>query len=335
MINESDVSKIEKMIEEGSGFWVSSILIAGNELGIFNVLSGSKKSVEDISSKIKGKLRGTGILLNALTAIGYIKKVNGLYLNTPFSEKYLVKGKETYMGSALGHYYHMWQDWGNLVNVVKKGSGHIEFEKKFLKTDARQTEVFIDTMYQLGLYDAITLASQLDIDGVKRVLDVGGGPGHYSFAMIERNPGIKATILDLPLTLRVTKKYIKKRNMVGKVNTLEGNFLEADYGNNYDLVLLSHVLHSNSFKGCQKMIDKSYKALNKGGMIVVHEFILNNDKATPPEPAIFSVNMLVNTKEGASYSISELTSLLKNAGFKGFKNGRVTERSGFLIGYKK
>ena len=324
MINKSDAAKIEKMIEEGSGFWTSSILIAGNELGVFNALSGSKKTAEDVTRKIKGKLRGAEILLNALAAMGYIKKVKKFYINTPFSEKYLVKGKETYMGSALGHYYQMWQDWGNLVNIVKKGSDHIEFEKKFLKTDAKQTEVFIDTMYQLGFYDAMTLASGLDLDGVKRVLDVGGGPGHYSFAMIEKNPGIKATVLDLPLTLRVTKKYINKRNMVGKVDTLEGNFLEADYGNNHDLVLLSHVLHSNSFKDCQKMINKSYKALNKEGMIVIHEFVLNNDKATPPDPAIFSVNMLVNTKEGASYSISELTSLLKNAGFKGFKHGSVT-----------
>lgn len=335
MINKSDAEKIVKMIEEGSGFWTSSILIAGNQLDIFNTLSSGKKTAQEVAKKMKAKPRGTEIFLNALAAMGYIKKVKEYYINTPFSAKYLVKGKNTYMGSALGHYYHMWQDWGNLVNVVKKGSEHIEFEKKFLKTNARQTEVFIDTMYQLGLYDAITLASELDLDGVKRVLDVGGGPGHYSFAMIEKNPGIKATVLDLPLTLRVTKKYIKKRNMGGKVDTLEGNFLEADYGNNYDLVLLSHVLHSNSFKDCQKMINKSYRALNKGGRVVIHEFILNNDKATPSDAAIFSVNMLVNTKEGASYSVSELTSLLKNAGFKGFKNGRVTERSGFLIGYKK
>ncbi|OGL48735.1 MAG: hypothetical protein A3C43_08110 [Candidatus Schekmanbacteria bacterium RIFCSPHIGHO2_02_FULL_38_11] len=334
MIAKSDSKKIVQMIEEGSGFWTSSILIAANQLDIFDALS-LKKTAQEVAKKINGKLRGTEILLNALTAMGYIKKVNEFYMNTPFSEKYLVKGKETYMGSALGHYYQMWKDWGNLVDIVKNGSGDIQFEKKFLETDANQTEVFIDTMYQLGQQDSVTLASKLDLKGVKRVLDVGGGPGHYSFAMIEKNPQIRATVLDLPLTLRVTKKYIKKRNMTGKVDTIEGDFTKDDYRKGYDLILLSHVLHSNSLKDCQKMINKSYRALNGGGRIVIHEFVLNDDKFTPPDAAIFSVNMLVNTKEGASYSISEITSLLKSAGFKNFRHGRVTERSGFVVGYKE
>jgi len=334
LITESDAKKIERMIEEGSGFWISSILIAGNQLGVFNALSGKRQTAKEVARKIKAKLRGTEILLNALVAMGYLKKVKNSYINTPFTEKYLVKGKDTYMGSALGHYFQMWQAWGDLVTVVKKGAEYIEFEKKFLKTDAKQTEVFIDTMYQLGLYDAMNLASKLDLSKVKRVLDVGGGPGHYSFAMIEKNPEIKATILDLPLTLKVTNKYIKKRNMVEKVNTLEGDFLKDDYGTGYDLILLSHVLHSNSLKDCQKMINKSYRALNKGGRIVIHDFILNKEKISPPDAAIFSVNMLVNTKEGASYSLSEILSLLKNGGFRNFKHGKVSERSSYLIGQK-
>jgi len=334
MITKSEGVKIGNMIEEGSSFWTSSILIAGNELGIFNALSGGKKTAGEVSKKIKARLRGTEILLNALAAMGYINKVKDFYMNSPFSEKYLVEGKNSYMGSALGHYCQMWKSWGDLAQIVKKGNEHIEFEKKYLKTDAKQTEIFIDTMYQLGFNDAKTLASKLDLRGVKRVLDVGGGPGHYSFAMIEKNPEIKATVLDLPLTLRVTKKYIKKRSMVGKVNTQEGDFLKVDYGAGYDLVLLSHVLHSNSIKDCRKMINKSYNALNKGGRIVIHEFILDEDKISPPDEAIFSVNMLVNTREGASYSLSEILTLLKNGGFNGFKHGKVSERSSYVIGFK-
>ena len=335
MIDKSDAVKIENMIEEGSSFWTSSILIAGNELGIFNALSGSKKTAGEVSKKIKAKLRGTEILLNALVAMGYVNKVKNFYLNSSFSEKYLVKGKSSYMGSALGHYYQMWRSWGDLAHIVKKGAEFIEFEKKYLKTDAKQTEIFIDTMYQLGFIDAKTLASKLDLRGVKRVLDVGGGPGHYSFAMIEKNPEIKATVLDLPLTLKVTRKYIIKRNMMGKVNTLEGDFLKVDYGTGYDLVLLSHVLHSNSLRDCRKMMNKNYRALNKGGRVVIHDFILNEGKTSPPDAAIFSVNMLVNTREGASYSLSEILSLLKGEGFKEFKHGKVSERSSYATGFKR
>jgi len=47
----------------------------------------------------------------------------------------------------------------------------------------------------------------------------------------------------------------------------------------------------------------------------VQDFILGPDKSQPLQAALFSINMLVGTDGGASYSESEYTDWKKVAGF--------------------
>jgi len=95
---------------------------------------------------------------------------------------------------------------------------------------------------------------------------------------------------------------------------MDGNYIEEDVAGFYDVAWLSHILHGEGQKECQRIIKKTVSALEPGGMIIVHDFILNNTMDGPLSPALFSLNMLLGTPAGQSYSEKQITDMLAKAG---------------------
>ena len=152
----------------------------------------------------------------------------------------------------------------------------------------------------------------LNLRGVKRALDLGGGPGTYGIELAKR--GIEVILFDLPNTVGIAREMIQKAG-VKNIAFRGGDFHFDDIGNGYDLVLMSQVLHSHSALANLALLGKVFDALAPKGTIAIHEFALAEDRASPIAGALFSVNMLVNTEEGRSYSPKEMTGWLMKAGF--------------------
>ncbi|KKL62137.1 hypothetical protein LCGC14_2188230, partial [marine sediment metagenome] len=95
-----------------------------------------------------------------------------------------------------------------------------------------------------------------------------------------------------------------------------GNYLEDGIQGTYDVALLSNVLHADGHENCQMIINKTVAALEPGGLVVVHDFILDNTMDGPLFPALFSLNMLLGTDAGQSYSEEQIMGMLESAGLK-------------------
>jgi 2-polyprenyl-3-methyl-5-hydroxy-6-metoxy-1,4-benzoquinol methylase len=155
--------------------------------------------------------------------------------------------------------------------------------------------------------------SAIDLAGVKRALDLGGGPGTYSMELARKK--IDVTLFDLPEAIAIAKEIISEHG-VENINFAAGDFHVDDIGSGFDLVFISQIVHSLSAEEAQALIGKARDALGPKGRIVIHEFLLEKDRAHPVPGALFSVNMLVNTVAGRSYTIQELRAWLAKAGFK-------------------
>jgi hypothetical protein len=97
---------------------------------------------------------------------------------------------------------------------------------------------------------------------------------------------------------------------------------------------LSHILHGEGPEDCQFIIKKAVTTLKPGGLIMIHDFILDNDMAGPLYPALFSLNMLTGTKEGRSYSEGQIMDMLTRAGAKNLSRHpfRGPNDSGIIVG---
>jgi 2-polyprenyl-3-methyl-5-hydroxy-6-metoxy-1,4-benzoquinol methylase len=285
------------------GFWASRVLLTANNYRIFDYLI-KPQSANAIAKKVKTNLRATEILLDAITGIGLLKKNRGKYSNAPIAAKFLVKGSAYYHGDILRHADTLWQNWSELDKIIKMG-------KPIRK--AHDHEAFIMGMHNIASLKVKYVIKAIGLKGVKTALDLGGGPGTYSIEMAKK--GVDVTLFDRPETVKIARRVVKKEG-IKNINFIQGDFLQDNIGKGYDLIFASQILHSLSEKDNLCLLKKCKKALNKRGRIVIQEFRLLKDRAHPQQGALFSVNMLINTEGGRSYSPDEMKSWLSKTGFK-------------------
>lgn len=273
-------------------------------------------NLSEIAAKIVADERGTEYLLNALSAMGLLIKKDEYYANGAGAAEFLSSNSPKYIGYIILHHHHILDGWAQLHDAVKTG---YPVKKRSFGEDIER-ESFLMGMFNLAMGIAPGLVSQVDLGGRRRLLDLGGGPGTYAIHFCLGNPGLSAVIYDHQTTGPFALQTVKKFNLTERIEFIGGDFnIDPITGGPYDTAWLSHILHSNGPEECRKIIDKTVAAMEPGGLIMIHEFILDNTKDGPEFPALFSLNMLVNNPGGRSYSEEELGSMLKNAGISDIK----------------
>jgi SAM-dependent methyltransferase len=323
----------ERIMATANSFRTSRVLLTAFELDIFTVISGGKKTSREISESLSADERATDRLLNALTAMDFLKKKKDRFSNTSASSKYLVKGKPDYMG-GLGHTVSLWKTWSTLTEAVKKGTS-VFVRGEVNDRENQWVEAFIAAMHMRGKIQAKEVASLLNFKKVNRVLDAGGGSGAFSFAFVKAKKGLKPVVFDLPNVVPITQRYIESEGLADKVETMAGNYINDDIGSGYDMTFLSAVIHSNSRDDIKLLFKKCYHALNEGGKLVVLDWVMNEERTKPFAGALFSLNMLVGTSNGDTYTESEIKSWMKEAGFSDFKRKDTSSGTSMIIGTKK
>jgi predicted O-methyltransferase YrrM len=326
------VKTFDEIQQQTRGFMVSRIILTAIEFDLFSKLGTRKLTVEQIAKILKTNLRSTDILLHALAGLGYLKKVHTRFGNTPISKNYLVKSSDSYRGGILRHHLNLWHTWSQLTTVMRSGKPfRTEVDRR---SDAIAGRDFIWGMYHAGWETAKHIASILDLTKVNRFLDLGGGPGSYAIAFAQKNPKLTAVVFDLPYALKVTQEIITKYKLQTRIKLQPGDFLKNELGKNYDMVLMSQIIHSYSTQQNLQVLKKVYTSLFPGGRIVLHDFLLDRSRTKPESAAIFAINMLVNTETGRTYSRQEVSLWLKQVGFRGIKLISVSPASSILIGTK-
>lgn len=287
-------------------YWSSRVLISANNFKIFDYLK-TPKTAREIASTIGADSRAVEMLLDALTGIALLKKSSRKYCNKAISNLFLNSSSPYYQGNIIKHSDAIWRNWSGLDEVIRTGKP----ARKFYDQDA-----FIKGMHDISKMKAAKVIKLINLKNVKKALDLGGGPGTYSIEMAKK--GVSVTLYDLPETIEIAKEIIKDSGDKN-INFIEGDFLVDEIGGNYDLIFISQVLHAFSDKDNLKIIQKSAKALNPNGRIVVQEFLINKQRTVPGKSALFSINMLVNTEGGRCYSPDEIKKWLYTAKLRRFK----------------
>lgn len=320
-----------KLIEASGSYWKICAIQTAVELNIFTVLADRKLTAFDIAGEINADKRAVTMLLNALTAMNLLSKADNLYSNTKESRNLLSKDSREYMGYILLHHHHTMGSWMRLDEVIKSGNPVREREA-FREDELREN--FLMGMFNLAMDIAPKIASLIDTSSRRHLLDLGGGPGTYAVHFCLKNPKLRATVFDLPETRPFAEKTIAKFNLAERINFIGADYLKDPISGSYDIALLSHILHSAGPEECQQIIKKAVSVLMPGSMIIIHDFILNDTMDGPPFPALFSLNMLLGTEKGQSYSEKQITDMLAEAGIKEVKRIKFDcpNDSGIIIG---
>lgn len=301
-----------KLRQLWGGYWSARVVITANNFRIFDYLQ-KPVTAEEVAGRLTTDIRGMEILLDAVVGLGLARKSAGKYSNTSISSRFLVFGSKYYQGDILRHADVLWRNWSELDEAVRTGRP---------KGEAHDHNAFIRGMHNLAILKARDVIMKIGLKGVKRALDLGGGPGTYAMEMARQ--GVAATLFDVPDTITIAKEIVGESGVKG-VDFLPGDFTVDPIGGGYDLALVSQVLHAYGESDNLALLKKVRAALNPGGRVVVQEFAIDASRTNPPLAALFSVNMLVNTPGGRCYAPGEIKGWLKEAGFRGIKAERFEE----------
>jgi SAM-dependent methyltransferase len=302
-----------ELLEISGYFLKTCVLHAAVKLDVFTVIGGAQLTGKEISQKLNGSQRGMERLLNALTAMDLLEKTDGKYANSPAGKTFLAKDSAKYIGHIIMHHHHLLESWSHLDQAVVSGRP-VRTQASFSNDEWRES--FLMGMFNLAMGLAPKIVPLIDLSSKRHLLDLGGGPGTYAIHFCKKYSQLKATVYDLPTTRPFAEKTIKQFELTDRIQFAEGNYLNDPVEGRYDAIWLSHILHGEGPDDCRMIIQKAISVLEPGGMIIIHDFILNNSMDGPLFPALFSLNMLLGTDSGQSYSEIQIIDMLAAAGVK-------------------
>jgi SAM-dependent methyltransferase len=302
-----------ELLEISGYFWKTCALHAAVKLDVFTAIGDAQLTGKEISKKLSGSQRGVERLLNGLTAMDLLVKADGKYANSPTGKTFLAKDSAKYIGHIIMHHHHLLESWSQLDQAVLSGRP-VRARTSFSNDEWRES--FLMGMFNLAMGLAPKLVPLIDLSARRRLLDLGGGPGTYAIHFCLENPQLKAIVYDLPTTRPFAEKTIEQFELTDKIQFAEGNYLNDPIKGRYDAIWLSHILHGEGPDDCRMIIQKAVGVLEPGGIIIIHDFILNASMDGPLFPALFSLNMLLGTDSGQSYSEDQIIEMLSDAGIK-------------------
>jgi SAM-dependent methyltransferase len=302
-----------ELLKLSGSYWEVFTLHAGVKLDLFTLLGNRSMDAETVAAKAGADVRGTRLMLNALSAMGLLKKGEKAYENGTSASKFLDRNSESYIGHMIMHHHYLVDPWAQMDRAVKSGKP-VSQRAAHGDDENQRREAFLMGMYNIASQQAPHIAAEIDLSDRKRLLDLGGGPGTYAIEFCSRNSKLEAVIYDLPTTQPYAEKTVAQYGLSSRISFCPGNYIKEDVGGRFDVVWLSHILHSEGPETCERIISKAVRTLEPGGIILIHDFILFDSMDGPLFPALFALNMLQATPKGQSYSQGQITRMLQKAG---------------------
>src|SRR6266700_6533516 len=308
----------ERIFNTLNAFQSTAALKAGFELDLFTAIAEGADQAATVAKRAGVAERGARILADYLTIQGFLTKENDRYALAPETAVFLDRRSPAYMGSVIGFLANdrHKQTFEHLTEAVRAGGGVMPEADNSKPQDAVWV-AFSKSMAPLTGPSAAFMAQLAGMQEQKpfKILDVAASHGMFGITFAKQNPKAEVVALDWPAVLEVTKENARMAGVAERVGLLPGSVFEADLGTDYDVVLLTNILHHFDKPTCERLLRRIHAALKPGGRAITLEFVPNEDRITPPTAAGFSLIMLASTDSGDAYTFSQYEKMFGDAGF--------------------
>lgn len=293
------------------------------EFDLFTWLGGRPSTAEEICRDLELAPRPVDVMLTLFVADGFLRNDNGVYSPTPLAREHLVRTSPFFLGPYYGSLKErpVVRDYVKILRTGRPANwGSYRDEKEW--SEAMLTDDFAATftaaMDCRGAYLGAALARELRPGARTRLLDIAGGSGIYACALVARHPALRATVFERPPVDRIARRQIAQRGYADRVAVAAGDMFADPLPAGHDVHLFSNVLHDWDVPEVRRLLAASYAALPPGGLVVIHDAHLDEDKSGPLPVARYSA-LLMAVTEGRCYSTHEMRALLVDAGFGDFR----------------
>lgn len=312
----------EEIFQVAFGYMASKALFAGAQLGVFDALAQGPSSLRELVEATGAEERGLETLLTALVSVGLLEPVDGGrggFRNAPASQAMLVSGPEGSFADYCRNQVdrQMYPFLHNITDVLRGRRDSVPFEDyETWFGDAGEATLYSASQHAASLPAAALLAALVDLSDRRKLLDVGGGSGAFAITLCRDNPDLSATILDFPNVVEVGRRFVDEAGLSARVDFVAGNALDVDWPDKQDVVLFSYVSGSVSREGVGELYRRAYRSLRPGGLVLIHDFLVDDDRSGPPLAALWAFQHAAFTPGGVALTPGFIRGLLQECGFE-------------------
>ena len=300
------------------GFMISKALFGALNIELFGHLSDGATSLGALAEATGVAENRLETLTSALVSVGLLSRDGDRLVNAPAAQRYLVPDAPAYFGDYYRfqidrQIYPMMAGLDAGLAGDEAGLGHQSMSGWL--SEAEDADDFSRAQHAGSTGPAMMLAKSLDLGGAEKLLDVAGGTGAYSIAFCEKYPDLTATIIDFPSVVDVAERFIGDAGMAGRIALVGGDALQNPWPDGQDVVLMSYLLSAVGGGDIAELLERAWRALRPGGRLLLHDFMLDDDRAGPVAAAGFFVTYLALRTDPVSFTAAQVSSWAGEQGF--------------------
>jgi O-methyltransferase domain/Dimerisation domain len=315
----------ERILQTGLGFWGSKTLLSAVELGVFTELSQRPQSLEALSQRLALHPRSAADFLDALVALGFLYKRsdgNGLhYTNTPDTDLFLDRNKDSYVGGLLEMANsRLFRFWANLTDGLHTGEPQNEIRDGGLDPfsrsdlDPKTFRGFIQAMTGLSMGSARAIAEIFPWERYHTFADVGTAQGGLPVVLVRAHPHLRGIGVDLPKVQSIFEEYVGRHGLQDRIQWCAADIWTEPFPQ-AEVIVLGHMLHGWGLERKRALLQKAFDALPSGGAVLAYDAIIDDQRQENAFGLLFSLNMLIENREGAEYTSAECQAWMRDIGF--------------------
>jgi precorrin-6B methylase 2 len=330
----------DQIMQVGLGFWASKTLLSAVEMELFTELARQPESGEALQERLGLHARSSRDFLDALVALGFLEREDGVYRNTPSTDLFLDKRKPSYMGGMLEMANHrLYRFWGGLTEALRTGQLQNEAksgERPFfeaLYADPARLKQFLAAMTGLSHGANLAIASQFPWQEHETFVDVGTAQGDLAVQIALANDHLTGIGFDLPEVAPIFEDYVESNDLQKRLRFQGGDFFVDDLPEG-DVVTMGHILHDWGLEEKRALIGKAYEVLPEGGALIVYETIIDDERSKNAFGLLMSLNMLIETEYGFDYTAADCMGWMADAGFSATRAEHLVGPDSMVVGVK-
>jgi hypothetical protein len=328
-----------RILETGMAFWASKTLLSAVEMEVFTELAKQPADLATLRGRLGLHPRAAADFLDALVSLGFLKREQGIYQNTPETDLFLDKSKPSYVGGILEMSNHrLYGFWGNLTTAVRTGEpqneskgGHDPFAAIY--ADPARLREFLRAMSGVSRGANMTIARQFPWAQYRTFADVGTAQGDLAAQIALVHPHLHGIGFDLPEVGPVFEDYADSLGLADRLSFQGGSFFTDDLPKG-DVLLFGHILHDWDLETKRMLLTKAHAALPPGGAVVVYDAIIDDDRNRNAFGLLMSLNMLIETPGGFDYTGADCIGWMKDAGFRECRVEHLVGPDSMVVGIK-
>lgn len=330
----------ESIMQLGLGFWGSKTLLSAIELGVFTELAPAPLAAAELTARLNLHGRGARDFFDTLVALGMLEREGGLYRNTPVTDLYLDRSKQSYLGGMLEMANErLYPFWGSLTEGLRTGLPQNEIKTggaglfETIYNNPERLRLFLGAMTGLSMGASLAMAQKFPWKNYQTVVDVGGAQGGLLVQLCLAHPHLSGVSFDLAVVGPVFKEYVTAQGLGDRLRFQPGDFFNEPLPA-AEVITMGHILHDWNLEEKRMLLRKAYDALPAGGALIVFEALIDDERRQNAFGLLMSLNMLIETPGGFDYTGKDCSEWMREAGFGETRVEHLAGPDAMVIGIK-